>query len=117
MPGNIDFDLESLLNLNGQKFFRDDGYWYQCEVRLVEKSNERPHGLSYAMTLHDSHNSRVFGIDNAHGYPFRKRRFSGRRVVYDHKHHKEKVYPYDFVSPEKLVTDFFDGCDEYLADT
>ena len=115
MSKGHDYELECLLSLHGQKFFRDDGYWYQCEVRLVDKTKERPHGLSYSMTLHDKHNKRVFGIDNAHGYNFKKNRFSGRSIIYDHKHHKERVLPYDFVSSEKLVADFFDGCDKYIA--
>lgn len=110
-----DYNLEILLNLDGQKYFREDGYWYQFEVKEVDTTKERPHGLSYALTLHDKHNYRVFGIDNAHGYSFKKGKFAGRRVVYDHKHREAKVFPYDFVSPGKLVEDFFAGCDEYIT--
>ena len=109
MAKGHDHVLDCLLNMNGAKFFRDDGYWYQFEAKLTERTPERPHGLSYSLTLHDKHNKRVFGIDNAHGYDFKKNRFSGRRVVYDHKHQEEKVFPYDFVSPGRLMEDFFKG--------
>ena len=62
MAKGHDYEMECLLNLNGAKFFRDDGYWYQVEVKLTERTPERPHGLSYSMTLHDKNNNRVFGI-------------------------------------------------------
>ena len=114
MAKGHDYELECLLRFNGAKFFRDDGCWYQIEVKFTESTPGRPHGLSYSMTLHDKYNNRVFGIDNAHGYDFKKNRFSGRRVVYDHKHQEEKVFPYDFLSPERLIEDFFKGCDDYI---
>ena len=114
MAKGQDYEMENLLNLHGHKFYRDDGYWYQIEVRRVDKTKERPHGMSYSLTLHEKSNKRVYGIDNAHGYDFRKSRFSGRRIVYDHKHLEEKVMPYEYESPAKLVADFFREADEYL---
>ena len=71
--------------------------------------------LSYSLTLHDKGNQRVFGIDNAHGHDFKKNRFSGRRIVYDHKHLEEKVMPYDYESPAKLVEDFFQETEAYIS--
>ena len=49
-----DRSADVLLDLDGQVFVADPKgeYWVRFVVRRVKPSPERPHGLSYALTLH-----------------------------------------------------------------
>jgi len=59
-------DLENLLNLHGEVFPMDNGYWVKFEAYLVEPTKTIPHDIRYSLTLHDKNNHRVIGYDNAH---------------------------------------------------
>jgi Family of unknown function (DUF6516) len=62
----------------------------------------------YSLTLHDRNNTRVIGFDNAHGYtPPRRKKFGGRKVTWDHRHHEEKVASYEYESAAQLIEDFW----------
>lgn len=114
-----DAGLDALLDLNGQTFVEECGYWYKFEVRMVEPSDVVPHGIKYNLTLHDQYNRRVMGFDNAHAVqPKKGSRFRGRRVVYDHKHvdEKDKGTPYDFSSAAQLLEDFFDEANRIVRE-
>lgn len=102
--------LNVLLELNGYTYRLDKGYWVKFEAYLVNATDHIPHGISYSITLHDSHNRRLVGFDNSHGYSSRSRRkkFGCRRVTWDHKHNCEKVSHYDFESAVQLIEDFWD---------
>lgn len=105
--------LDTLLNLDGEMFVMDDGYWVKFEVKRVEPSPAIPHGVRYALTLHDKNNVRVVGFDNAHAIKTKSRmRFSGRKVTWDHKHHMDKVEPYEFESAGQLLDDFWAAVDK-----
>jgi len=105
--------LDALLELDGEKIVFSDKCWVKIEARLVTKTPERPHGIEYNLTYHDSSNRRVLGFDNAHAVQPRRRRFRGRRVVYDHRHSspRDKGTPYEFDSPEQLMVDFWAAVD------
>jgi len=46
-----------------------------------------PHGIRYALTLHDRYGTRLLGFDNAHAVmPPKRERHAGRRLAYDHRH-------------------------------
>ncbi len=49
----MDQGLKYLLELAGEVFPMDNGYWTKFEVRLVEPNNNIPHGVRYSLTLHD----------------------------------------------------------------
>lgn len=67
-----------------------------------------PHGVRYSLTLHDRNNARVVGFDNAHAIKTKgRKRFSGRKVTWDHKYHMDKVEPYKFESAGQLIDDFW----------
>ena len=103
-------DLDVLLELHGTEYTEDNGYWYKIEAWQVAPSPEIPHGIRYNLTLHNNHNKRIMGFDNAHAIKSRKRgKFKGRRVVYDHQHINalDKGTPYTFSSAEQLLNDFF----------
>jgi len=115
-----DAGLDTLLDLDGSIIDQGDGYWVSIRVKLLEKASEtRPHGISYSLTLHDPHNQRILGFDNAHAVKsVGKRKYSGRRVEYDHKHKglKDKGSPYEFVSAYQLLEDFFNEVDKTLKE-
>ena len=71
-----DASLDTLLDLDGAVLVIDEkgGYWVKFEVRRVEATSERPHGLYYSLTLHGNANERLVGFDNAHGCGNRRAR-------------------------------------------
>ncbi|HFW3110928.1 TPA: hypothetical protein ACIBE2_001104 [Salmonella enterica subsp. diarizonae serovar 61:r:-] len=74
--------------------------------------------MRYNLTLHDKYNTRVFGMDNAHGIKLPKKgNFTGR-ITCDHLHRTpvDKGYPYVFVSVAQLLEDFFTRIDEVIAE-
>ncbi len=113
-----DAGLDALLDLDGSILDQGDGYWVKITVRLVgTPSAERPHGISYSLTLHDPYNQRILGFDNAHAIkPMGNTKYSGQRVEYDHKHRgiKDKGVPYRFVDCYQLLKDFFNEVDRVL---
>ncbi|WP_337021822.1 DUF6516 family protein [Pantoea anthophila] len=112
-----DDGLDYLLSLHGSTVYRDDGYWWKVEVWEVKPTSFIPHGIRYSLTLHDKYNTRVFGIDNAHGIKLPKKGCYSGRMVYDHMHRTphDKGYPYEFVSAAQLIEDFFVKSDEVIA--
>ena len=54
--------LEILLQLEGEVFPMDNGFWTKFEVRKVEANEHIPHVIKYSLTLHDRNNVRVFGL-------------------------------------------------------
>lgn len=100
--------LETLLDLDGTIYRLDSGYWVKFEARQTTATAQRPHGVTYSLTLHDRNNTRVIGFDNAHGCPPPKRRkFSGRRTAWDHKHNQTTIIPYEYESAAQLLEDFW----------
>ena len=107
--------LETLLQLDGEVFPMDNGFWVKFEIRIISKNVHIPHGLRYSLTLHDKFNKRVVGYDNAHGVKLpKKKRFSGTRQIWDHKHQETMVYPYEFESAYQLLEDFWKDVNNIL---
>ena len=114
--------IESLLELDGERFEVCDGYWVKFDVRLVQATATAtatiPHGIGYSLTLHRPDSTRILGFDNAHalrpaGNPFKH---VGQVFAYDHKHpYLRAPIPYRFDSPEQLLTDFWDAVDDALS--
>ncbi len=99
--------LETLLQLDGEIFPMDNGFWVKFKVHRVAQNEHIPHGIRYSLTLHDKTNKRVVGYDNAHGIKPKKKKYSGTRAVWDHKHNLEHVIPYDFENALNLMEDFW----------
>ena len=117
-----DSGLDYLLDLNGFEVREDNGYWYRFEARKVVATKERPHGIRYSLTLHDNHNQRIFGMDNAHALPkakSNKKKYAARIVNYDHSHKNQNDMgePYHFESAAKLVSDFLKQVNKILEET
>jgi len=106
-------DLENLLNLHGEVFPMDNGYWVKFEVYEVEPSLSIPHGVRYSLTLHDKKNHRVIGYDNAHSFKSSKR-YGAKKESYDHIHKQMNIVPYEFESASQLLEDFWKTVEYYM---
>jgi hypothetical protein len=70
-------------------------------------------------TLHDSslnpRETRIFGIDNAHGGKFDAPKHVKRPATWDHVHtHNGKIKQYHFSNCSNLMIDFWNTVDEIL---
>src|SRR5688572_30793922 len=74
-----DYALDVLLSLDGFEFQFAEGYRVKISARRVQPSGNRPHGVRYSLTLHDSSGHRIYGLDNAH-------RIKRSRPEFDHRH-------------------------------
>ena len=109
--------LDTLLGLHGETLFVDDaGHWVKFVVVRTEPTPERPHGLSYSLTLHAPDGSRLVGFDNAH--PVRERRGpgGGRRPARDHRHRLRTIRPYEYEDATTLLEDFWKEVDHILRE-
>ena len=63
-----DYDANSLLALNGDRYFIDEKGNFEVifKVISVAVTPERPHGLKYTLVLIDANGERVVCFDNAH---------------------------------------------------
>ena len=113
-----DTGLDALLDLDGEVYRFDDGYWVKFECLRVVADVNSPHGISYSLTLHDRHNKRVVGFDNAHACPPPSRKkYAGRQVTWDHRHpdYKIRAVQYEFESPARLIEDFWAEVDRVMG--
>jgi hypothetical protein len=62
---------------------------------LPQPTKERPHGYKYRLNYYAIDGITLVRYDNSHGH--------GKG---DHKHILDKIYPYKFISVEKLLSDF-----------
>ena len=103
--------------LDGDVLFIDEqGHWVKFEVRRVAASPERPHGIEYSLTLHDSGNHRLAGLDNAHALRKSRGPGGGSVIPYDHRHRYETVKPYRYENAAKLIEDFWQLVDQVLKE-
>jgi hypothetical protein len=110
------FDIEYLINLNGEIFPMDDGYWTKFEVYQVEPNAHIPHGIKYSLSLHDKNKTRVVGFDNAHAIKPKRKKYGARKITWDHKHQHEKVTLYEFETAGQLLEDFWTAVEKYLGE-
>ena len=105
--------LDTLLDLHGQTLFVDDiGHWVKFVVMRTEATAERPHGLSYSLTLHAPGGERLVGFDNAHGVREGGRPGTRRRRERDHRHRLRSIRPYEYTDAAALLEDFWKEVDE-----
>lgn len=111
-----DHGLKSLLDLDGEIFMMDDKHWVKFECHLVKKNKHIPHGIKYSLTLHDKDNARILGYDNAHNSA-KQKKFTAKRISWDHKHEKERVTTYDFFTADQLLIDFWKDVNAILKNS
>lgn len=107
---------ENLLALDGYVFFIDEEgeYWVKFEAQRVGPSQERPYGIKYSLTLHDSANRRLVGFDNAH--PARTPATGRRKGPIDHQHRSGSVKRYVYRGAARLLDDFWEVVDQVLRE-
>jgi hypothetical protein len=111
--------IEMLLELAGQVVQQQHGYWVETHAWRVEATPVVPHGIRYALTLHEPGGKRVLGYDNAHAAkPSGGFKYAGQVLPYDHKHHhvSDKGTPYAFKDAYQLLQDFFMDADRILKE-
>ena len=110
--------LEFLLDFDGRVHWYAGGYWVKFEIGRVDKTKQRPHGLSYSFTLHGPDNKRLVGFDNAHAVAPLGGRFNQRPTTTDHWHRSESDpgRPYVFKDAATLIDDFFDAVERVLSE-
>lgn len=113
-PDKTDLSLETLLNLDGEIFPMENGFWTKFEAKRIEPNTFIPHGIKYSLTLHDRYNRRIVGFDNAHAFKPKKKKYGARKITWDHKHQQEKVLPYEFESAGQLLEDFWREVEKIL---
>lgn len=113
-----EYGLEFLLAFDGRIHHLERGYWIEFEIRRVKAATQRPHGLSYALTLHAPDGTRLVGFDNAHAVPPVGSRFKRKPVAHDHWHRTENDAgrPYAFKDAGTLIDDFFDEVEKVLGE-
>ena len=114
-----DDGISTLLDLDGQVLDQGNGYWIKIDAWRVPASPDIPHGVRYALSLHEPYGTRILGYDNAHAVrPPNKFKFVGRRLPYDHRHRhaRDKGVPYIFQDAHQLLVDFFQEADQVLQE-
>lgn len=104
-----DFTLDTLLDMDDERFFYPSGHWVKIEARRVPKSSNFPQGIKYSLTLHAPNNRRILGYDNAHLVPGDK-----NNNPYDHMHKGERIIKYPYQNAEQLLTDFYSDVEKIL---
>lgn len=112
-----DGSLDNLLALDGIRMNCQGNFWVKFDIKIVEVSPERPHGIKYSLSLHDGSNKRIMGFDNAHAVQV-SGGFKGKKYAYDHvhKHVSDPGTEYIFNTPDQLITDFWCEVDKVLAE-
>ena len=111
-------DVEFLLGFDGAQFVFDGGFHVRVKAKAIPASPERPHGVSYSLTLHAPDGTRIVGFDNAHSVPAAGSRFKDRPKAHDHWHRDQtdQGRPYAFTSGAELVADFFAEVERVLSE-
>lgn len=113
-----DKTIENLLELDGVRYVIEEhlGLWVKFEVKRVEQSKDRPHGIRYALTLHDRSNARIMGFDNAHAIEYDGKKNVAPKRTYDHWHRdgRDGGRPYDYKNAGKLIEDFWKTVEKVL---
>lgn len=109
-----DGSLQRLLDLDGEIMDMGDGYRVKIEVRKVDPSPKRPHGINYSLCLFSPEGERVIGFDNAHPVAIGTSPARKLSATNDHTHKGSWIRPYDYVDAETLMSDFWTDVDKML---
>lgn len=105
-----------LIDLDGQYFQYEGGYYAKLMFRVVANNRQIPHGFRYALTFHRKDGERLLGFDNSHAVPERSGPAAKSRRLreFDHQHKGDRTYPYQYIDLAKLLSDFWDAVDTAL---
>ena len=113
-----DYGLAFLLAFDGRIHHLEDGSWIKFAIKRVKATKARPHGLSYAFTLHAPDGTRLLGFHNAHRVSAAGSRFKRSPETSDHWHRTENDpgRHYAFKDADTLLQDFFREVRRILTD-
>ncbi len=111
-----ELSLDVLLQLDSEIFPMDCGYWTKIEAKRVVTNEHIPHGIKYSLTLHNPSNVRILGYDNAHAIKPKRKKYGAKRVVWDHRHERKIVEPYEFENAAQLLEDFWVDVEKILLE-
>lgn len=102
-------DLEPLLALDGAVFEAASGWVVEFTARRTDVTEERPHGISYALVFRRADGRPIVKFDNAHAVERPGGRFVRASRRFDHWHRTETDpgRPYVFTSAVQLLDDFW----------
>ncbi|HCH22829.1 MAG TPA: hypothetical protein DE179_00855 [Oceanospirillaceae bacterium] len=115
----MDSTLKTLLDLDGSILDQGNGYWIKIDAWQVPVSKSIPHGIRYALSLHEPYGKRILGYDNAHAIKLpNKYKYAGKKWPYDHRHRHstDKGITYEFTDAHQLLSDFFSEVDQVLQE-
>jgi hypothetical protein len=81
-----ELELEALLNLDGARYEFAEGYVVEFKAERTDVTEQRPHGVSYALVLRPKGKDPLVRFDNAHGVERPGARYERKRRAYDHWH-------------------------------
>lgn len=112
-----DASLENLLALDGDTYIiHGSEYWVKFDVKRVEPTPERPHGIKSSLTLHGAQNERLVGFDNAHAVRWSAGPGGMKKNAHDHRHRLSTIQPYRYENALKLIDDFWNAVDQVLKE-
>lgn len=113
-----DPSLDALLLLDGETFVVGEigSHWVKFVVKRVAATAQRPHGLSYALTLHDKSGKRLLGFDNAHAVREGTGPGARTRIEHDHRHYRQTVRFYVYQDAASLLADFWSEVEKLLQE-
>ena len=96
----------------------ENNYVVHFDVKQVDPTPAKPHGISYNLVLLYKDRDRVLGYDNRDPFrePGTKGKFRCRRTVWDHKHQRGWVFAYDFTNALQLMDDFWKDAKPYFEE-
>jgi len=117
MGTKVDFGVENLLALDGDRYFLDDRGELEVIFRVsrIHVAPEVPHGLKYSLVLLNAKGERLVGFDNAHAVDEGSGPGKKRAERYDHKHVGSRVSPYEFKDAFTLLQDFWQEVDKLVS--
>jgi|SRR5271154_7146345 len=110
--------LDALLALDGVVLVVDphSRHWIKMVVKQVAASPQRPHGISYSLTLHTAGGERLIGYDNAHAVGAGSGPGRRRNAAHDHRHRHGATKAYAFSDAATLMQDFWNDVEEVLRE-
>ena len=103
------WELETLLALDGSSYELAEGYLVEIKAERTDATEQRPHGISYALVLRQKGKDPLIRFDNSHAIDRPGGRYVRRSRTHDHWHRSERDRgrPYPFTTGLKLLEDFW----------
>jgi hypothetical protein len=104
-----DAELEFLLSLDGASYEMAEGYVVEFKAQRTEITEERPHGISYALVFRPKDGDSYVRFDNAHSVGRPGGKYAKKSPAFDHWHRSETDpgRPYAFTTSTRLLEDFW----------